>query len=85
MWHGLRRFRLRRLERVNIEALLIASAQILKRLLADKRWGQRPASGMAAAPLPIENGLAKTLRTPFGRFSVPRARVLSRWTGLTGP
>jgi hypothetical protein len=24
-WHGLRRFRLRRLEKVNIEALLIAS------------------------------------------------------------
>ena len=26
-WHGLRRFRLRRLEKVNIEALLIASGQ----------------------------------------------------------
>ena len=32
-WHGLTRFRLRRLWRVNIEALLIASVQNLKRLL----------------------------------------------------
>ena len=33
-WHGMRRFRLRRLEKVNIEALLIASGQNVKRLLA---------------------------------------------------
>src|SRR5215211_6277751 len=33
-WHGLRRFRLRGLERVNGEALLIAAGQNLKRLLA---------------------------------------------------
>ena len=33
-WHGLRRFRLRRLEKVNIEALLIASGQNIKRLVA---------------------------------------------------
>jgi hypothetical protein len=32
--HGMRRFRLRRLERVNAEALLIASGQNVKRLLA---------------------------------------------------
>jgi hypothetical protein len=32
-WHGLRRFRLRVLWRVNCEALLIASGQNLKRLL----------------------------------------------------
>ncbi len=32
-WHGMRRFRLRRLEKVNIEALLIASGQNVKRLL----------------------------------------------------
>ena len=33
-WHGLRRFRLRRLEKVNAEALMIASGQNVKRLLA---------------------------------------------------
>ena len=33
-WHGLRRFRLRGLEKVNIEALLIAAGQNLKRLLS---------------------------------------------------
>ena len=33
-WHGLRGFRLRRLEKVNIEALLIASGQNIKRLVA---------------------------------------------------
>ena len=47
MWHGLRRFRLRRLERVNIEALLIASAQNLKRLLRWRARGLKPAPAMA--------------------------------------
>jgi hypothetical protein len=32
-WHGARRFRLRRLEKVNTEALLIAAGQNIKRLL----------------------------------------------------
>ena len=32
-WHGMRHFRLRRLWRVNCEALVIASGQNLKRLL----------------------------------------------------
>ena len=43
-WHGLRRFRWRRLWRVNIEALLIASVQNLKRLLKGKHhhYGPRP-------------------------------------------
>jgi hypothetical protein len=39
-WHGMRKFRLRRLEKVNIEALLIASGQNVKRLLAF--GGRRP-------------------------------------------
>lgn len=41
-WHGLRRFRLRGLERVNGEALLIAAGQNLKRLLRRWGWGGRP-------------------------------------------
>ena len=44
-WHGLRRFRLRRLEKVNAEALMIASGQNVKRLLVafETRGPRRPA------------------------------------------
>jgi hypothetical protein len=49
-WHGLRRFRLRRLWRVNSEALMIATGQNLKRLRAKRGWGRRPLlSGAALA------------------------------------
>jgi transposase len=41
-WHGMRRFRLRLLWRVNIEALLKAAGQNLKRLLKKRGWGRRP-------------------------------------------
>ena len=41
-WHGMRRFRLRRLWRVNCEALVIASGQNLKRLLKKRGWGRHP-------------------------------------------
>jgi hypothetical protein len=40
-WHGLERFRLRMLEKVNIEGLLIAAGQNLKRLLSWRGWGRR--------------------------------------------
>src|SRR3954452_22345776 len=33
-WHGMRRFRLRRLEKVNVEALLTAPGHKVKRLMA---------------------------------------------------
>jgi transposase len=52
LWHGLRRFRLRRLWRVNIEGLMVASAQNLKRLLKWHGRGLKPASGMAV-PIPL--------------------------------
>jgi transposase len=41
-WHGMRRFRLRGLWRVNCEALLMATGQNLKRLLQKRGWGRRP-------------------------------------------
>src|SRR6266851_1176104 len=41
-WHGMRRFRLRRLWRVNCEALIRAAGQNLKRLLKKRGWGRRP-------------------------------------------
>jgi hypothetical protein len=50
-WHGLSRFRLRGLERVNIEALLIASGQNVKRLLNIGGWEDRPLPGSAALRL----------------------------------
>ena len=43
LWHGLRRFRLRGLENVNIQGLLIAAGQNLKRWLAVSGWGRRHA------------------------------------------
>jgi hypothetical protein len=52
-WHGLRRFRLRGLEKVNGAALLIAAGQNLKRLLTWQGWGRRPfPSGAAGIVLP---------------------------------
>jgi transposase len=45
--HGLRRFRLRGLWKVNAEALLTAAGQNLKRLLRKRGWGRRPFPGGA--------------------------------------
>jgi hypothetical protein len=50
-WHQMRRFRLRQLWRVNIEALLIATGQNLKRLLQRRGWGRRPFPGGMAATM----------------------------------
>jgi hypothetical protein len=51
-WHGMRQFRLRGLPKVNMEGLMIAAGQNLKRLLSAKGWGRRPwpdgAAGFAA-------------------------------------
>jgi Transposase DDE domain len=52
-WHRLGRFRLRGLPKVNMEALLIATGQNLKRLLSWQGWGRRPfPSGAAGIVLP---------------------------------
>jgi hypothetical protein len=48
-WHGMRRFRLRRLAKVNIEALVVASGQNIKRLLTMQGWGWYPRPGGAGA------------------------------------
>jgi len=58
-WHGLRRFRLRGLAKVNGEALLVAAGQNLKRLLSHWGWGRRPfPSGAAGVVLPVRSLLA---------------------------
>ncbi|MFL5664264.1 MAG: transposase [Ktedonobacteraceae bacterium] len=54
-WHGLRRFRLRRLWRVNCEALVTATGQNLKRLLQKRGWGRRPFPAEAVATVPPSN------------------------------
>jgi transposase len=51
-WHGLRRLRLRGLLNANIQGLLIASGQNLKRFLAATGWGRRhaPCGSLLAIP-----------------------------------
>jgi transposase len=51
-WHGLRRLRLRGLLNANIQGLLIAAGQNLKRLLAACGWGRRhaPRGSLLARP-----------------------------------
>jgi hypothetical protein len=67
-WHGLRRFRLRRLGKVNTEALMIASAQNVKRLLA---FGTRR---------PRKEAQAAALRRPeAGRLELHEAIRGHRW------
>jgi hypothetical protein len=53
-WHGLRRFRLRGLDNVNIEGLLVAAGQNLKRFLATSGWGRRHAPCGSLVALPKE-------------------------------
>jgi transposase len=54
-WHGLRRFRLRGLWKVNTEAALIAAGQNLKRWLCKAGWGRRhaPCGSLLALPKPL--------------------------------
>jgi hypothetical protein len=51
-WHGLRRLRLRGLLNANIQGLLIAADQNLKRFLAASGWGRRhaPCGSLLAVP-----------------------------------
>ncbi len=60
-WHGMRRFRLRQLWRVNCEALVVASGQNLKRLLQKRGWGRRPFPAQAVALIPPESSQAELL------------------------
>ena len=53
-WHGLRRLRLRGLLNANIQGLLIATGQNLKRLLVATGWGRRHAPCGSLLALPRE-------------------------------
>jgi transposase len=70
-WHGLRRFRLRRLEKVNIEALLIASGQNIKRLVAARERGPRKLAQAAV------------LRPP-DRVSLGKPHLTGQWSSFAG-
>jgi hypothetical protein len=52
-WHGLRRFRLRGLEKVNAEALLIAAGQNIKRLLTSGHSAPRRPAQVAVLRQPV--------------------------------
>ena len=54
-WHGLRRLRLRGLLNANIQGLLIAAGQNLKRFLAATGWGRRHAPCGSLVALPMES------------------------------
>jgi transposase len=54
-WHRMRRFRLRTSEKVNVEALLIAAGQNIKRLLAFGKRGPRRPEQVAALRRPAPN------------------------------
>ena len=54
-WHGLRRLRLRGLMNANIQGLLIATGQNLKRFLATSGWGRRHAPCGSLVALPRES------------------------------
>jgi hypothetical protein len=53
-WHGLRRLRSRGLLNANIQWLMIAAGQNLKRYLAATDWGQRHAPCGSLVALPRE-------------------------------
>jgi transposase len=69
-WHGLGRFRLRGLANVNIEALLVAAGQNLKRWLQATGWGRRGLPSMALA-------------VPATAYPGEGTRL--RWTWATAP
>jgi hypothetical protein len=65
-WHGMRRFRLRRLWRVNCEALMRAAGQNLKRLLKKWGWGHHPwPEGAAHAAFSLLFGFPLLLHWPL--------------------
>ena len=59
-WHGMGRFRLRTLRRVNIEAMLIAAGQNIKRLLTFWGKGPRHLAQVAALRPPALTSLASS-------------------------
>jgi transposase len=81
-WHGMRRFRLRTLWRVNAEALLIATGQNIKRLLTFSGKGPRKMAQVEALrpPAPTSWANGRLLRSSHRRSSTPLlARFSTGW------
>ena len=68
--HGMRRFRLRRLEKVNIETLTVATGQNLKRLLTFRSRGPRSTAQAAALrpQMPTQQKVSRRYRREKIRF-----------------
>jgi transposase len=86
-WHGMRRFRLRRLEKVNIEALLIASGQNVKRLLT---FGERRPKKLAQAaalrpPVAIGHEISRAREHRWGCSWRPTRAFFNRLASLELP
>lgn len=86
-WHGLSRFRLRRLWRVNIEAFLIASVQNIKRLLKPRYSGKNkpdPAQAIALqVPQPmIQIALLLFIPTIVNKATWPETTFSTGWDVL---
>jgi transposase len=68
-WHGLHRFRLRGLANVNIQALMVAAGQNLKRWFQAAGWGQRGFPNTAFAPFADLATTAATSSSSTGTLS----------------
>jgi hypothetical protein len=81
-WHGMRRFRLRTLWRVNAEATVIATGQNIKRLLDFSGRGPRKLAQVEALrpPAPTSRANGRLLRGSNRRRSTPLlARFSTGW------
>ena len=68
-WHGKRRLRLRGLLNANIQGLLIAAGQNLKRFLAASGWGRRI---VLAATVAVTTSTPKAITHAAADRSKPR-------------
>ena len=85
-WHGMRRFRLRQLRRVNCEALMRATGQNLKRLLNHRGWRRRPwPEGAANAACSLFFRLVPLLEQPLKTSNETNCHLSDRksWCRLT--
>lgn len=82
-WHGLRRFRLRGLKKVNSEALLIAAGQNMKRLVAAQGLGPRKPAQVDAGPPPAPVGRCRTHSTGQRPSRLPNRSVFQQPAGFS--
>jgi len=85
-WHGMRRFRLRTLWRVNVEALVIASGQNIKRLLdfSDRRPRRLAQAQALRPPAPTSSANGRLLPGNHRRRSTPLSTSFSTRWGVLG-